>query len=190
MKKITKEMCTVFIKDHYKSKPIFLIFISIFAPIALWFFTKNIIVVAISAALLLALSILAIYIANQKINNIDLGNFCLVEDVVVAFKKARRSSKSGGAGYDYIYTFKNHGKHTISKSVYPTVEIPLHREKHIRHLPVENLCIQSCEKGDLYYLLITKEKECTKIIQCFPAYHFRIVQEDFDLIDGKYYCKK
>lgn len=190
MKKITKEMCTVFIKDYNKSKPIFLIFVSIFALVTLWLFTKNIIVVAISAALLLALSILAIYIANRKINNIDLSNFYLVEDVVVDFKKRLSSDKGGGSGHDYIYTFRDYGKYTIHKSFHPTIEIPLHKEKNIDHLSVEKLCVHSCEKGDIFYLLILKEKEHTKIIKCFPKYHFDIVQEDFDCIDGKYYCKK
>ena len=46
MKKITKEMCDVFIKDYYKSYPIFLVVFSVLALIALWFFTKNIVIVA------------------------------------------------------------------------------------------------------------------------------------------------
>ena len=190
MKKITKEMCEVFINDYYKSNLIVLFIVSIFALVALWFFTKNIVIVAIFAALALVAIIFIIYITNKKVNNVNLEDFYLVEDVVADFKKERTYGKARGSGHNYIYTFRDNGKHTIHKSAHPTVEIPLHKEKDIDHLSVEKLCLESCEKGDLYYLLIAKKKELTRIIKCFPKYNFEISQEDFDYIDGKYYCKK
>ena len=190
MKKITKEMCEVFIKDYYKSNPIFIVVVSIFALVALWFFTKNIVIVAIFAALALVAIIFIIYITNKKVNNVNSEDFYLVEDVVVDFKKRHSYGKAGGSGHDYIYTFRDYGEYTIHKSTHPTTEIPLHKEKNISHLSVEKLCMESCEKGDIYYLLIMKKKEYTKIIKCFPKYNFEIAQEDFNFIDGKYYCKK
>ena len=51
MKRITKEMCMIYIKDHYKSNLIVLSILSVFAVIAVGFFTKNVIVAAIIAAL-------------------------------------------------------------------------------------------------------------------------------------------
>ena len=69
-KKITKEMCISFIKDYYKSNPIALVIFSIFALVALWFFTKNIVIVAILAALALVAIVFIIYITNKKVNNI------------------------------------------------------------------------------------------------------------------------
>ena len=190
MKKITKEMCEVFIKDYYKSNPIVLFIVSIFALIALWFFTKNTVIVASFAALALVSIIFIIYITNKKVNNVNSEDFYLVEDVVVDFHKKFSSDKGGGSGHNYIYTFRDNGKYTIHKSVHLTIEIPLHKEKNISHLSVEKLCMESCEKGDIYYLLIVKKKKYTKIIKCFPKYNFDIVQEDFDCIDGKYYCRK
>ena len=190
MKKITKEMCAIFVRDYNKSKPIFLIFISIFALVALWVLTKNIVVVALSAVLLLVLTIRAVYIVNQKIKDIDLSSFYLVEDVIVEFKKRHTHSKASGSGHNYIYTFRDNGEYTIHKSAHTTIEVPLHKEKYIDNLSVEKMCIESCEKGDMYYLLVLKKKECSQIIKCFPKYNFDIAQEDFDFIDGKYYCKK
>ena len=190
MKKITKEMCDVFIKDYYKSYPIFLVVFSILALIALWFFTKNIVIVAILAALALIAIIFIIYITNKKINNVNLEDFYLVEDVVADFKKERTYGKASGSGHNYIYTFRDYGEYTIHKNSHPTTEIPLHKEKNISHVSVEKMCHESCEKGDIYYLLIVKKKEGAKIIKCFPKYSFDIAQEDFDCIDGKYYCRK
>ena len=164
MKKITKEMCEVFIKDYYKSNPIFLVVISIFALVALWFFTKNIVIVSIFAALALVAIIFIIYITNKKVNNVNSEDFYLVEDVVVDFKKRHSYGKAGGSGHDYIYTFRDYGEYTIHKSSHPTTEIPLHKEKNISHLSVEKLCMESCEKGDLYYLLIAKKRIAIKLL--------------------------
>ncbi len=164
MKKITKEMCEVFIKDHYKSSPIFLVIASIFALVALWFFTENIVIVSILAAVALAAIIFVIYRTNKKIKNVNSRDFYLIEDVVVDFKKRRTYSKAGGSGHNYIYTFRDYGEYTRHKSAHPTIEIPLHKEKNISHLSVEKLCFESCEKGDIYYLLIAKKKEYAKII--------------------------
>ena len=188
MKKITREMCEVFIKDHSKSSLIFLLIVLIFGFVALWFIAKNTVIVSVLAAVALVAIVCAIYITNKNVNKINSDDFYLVEDVVVDFKK-RYISARATSGHHYTYTFREHGKYTISKSVYPTVEIPLHKEKNISHLSVEKLCTESCEKGDLYYLLLVKKKGRVKIIQCFPKYNFDIAQEDFECIDGKYYCK-
>lgn len=189
MKKITKEICIVFINDYNRSKPIFWIFVSVFALLAIWFFTENVIVLLAAAVLLSALTICAAYIANKRINNVDLSSFYLVEDVIADFHK-KGSYDAGGSGKNYVYTFRDYGEYTIHKSAYPTIEIPLHKEKDVDHLSIEKMCIESCEKGDIFYLLIVKEKDRAKIIKCFPKYHFDIEQDDFDYIDGKYYCRK
>ena len=190
MKKITKEMCMVYVKDYYKSNAIVLFILSIFAVVGVGFFTKNVIIAAIVAALALLAILFIINAKTKKIQNLNWEDFYLVEDVVVDCQKKISTKASGGSGHNYIYTFRDNGKYTIHKSTHPTVEIPLHKEKNIDHLSVERLCIESREKGDMYYLLIAKEKEQAQIIKCFPKYNFDILQEDFDYIDGKYYCKK
>ncbi len=190
MKKITKEMCMVFIKDYYKSPPIFLIIVSVLVLVALLFFTENIVIVAILAVVAFATIIFVFCRTNKQIKNVNPEDFYLIEDVIVGFKKRRTYGKAGGSGHDYIYTFRDYGEYTIHKSAHPTKEIPLHKEKNISHLSVKKLCFESCEKGDIYYLLIEKKNERTKIIICFPKYNFDIAQEDFDCIEGKYYCQK
>ena len=190
MKKITKEMCGVYVKDSYKSKFIFLVAVCIFVIIVLWFFTKNAIVVAISIALAIIAITLVFVAASKKIKNINPEDFYLVEDAVVDFQKKFSSNRGGGSGQDYIFTFRDHGKYIIHKSNHPTTEISLHKEKDIGHLSVEKLCIESGECGELFYLLIAKKKDITKIIKCFPQQHFGILEDDFDCIAGKYCCKK
>ena len=148
------------------------------------------IIAAIVAALAFVTIFFIIKTTTKKIEDLNLEDFYLVEDVIVDCQKKISTKASGGSGHNYIYTFRDNGKYTIHKSAHPTVEIPLHKEKHIDHLSVEKLCIESCEKGDMYYLLIAKKKEHAQIIKCFPKYNFDILQEDFDCIDGKYYCKK
>ena len=189
MKRITKEMCMIYIKDHYKSNLIGSI-LSVFAVVTVGFFTKNVMVAAIVAALAFVIIFFIIKTTTKRIENVNLNDFYLVEDVLVDCQKRISTKASGGSGHNYIYTFRDNGKYTIHKSVHPTVEIPLHKEKDIDHLSVEKLCLESCENGDMYYLLIEKKNERTKIVKCFPKYNFDILQEDFDYIDGKYYCKK
>ena len=185
MKKITKEMCMVYIDDYYKSNRIALFILSIFAVIVSGFITKNVIIAAVVAAFAL---VMIFFITKTTTKSLE--DFYLVEDVIVDCQKKISAKASGGSGYNYIYTFRDNGKHTIHKSAHPTVEIPLHKEKDIDHLSVEKLCLESCEKGDMYYLLILKRKNRTKIIKSFPKYNFDIAQGDFDCIDSKYYCKK
>ena len=168
MKKITKEMCTVFIKDYYKSNHIVLFILSIFAVIAVGFFTKNVIIAAIVAALALLAILFIIKVKTKKIENLNWEDFYLVEDVIIGCQKKISTKASGGSGHNYIYTFRDNGKYTIHKSAHPTVEIPLHKEKNIDHLSVESLCIESREQGDMYYLLIAKKRNFPKLLNAFP----------------------
>lgn len=190
MKKITKAMCKIYVKDSYKSKLISLVAVCIFVIVALWFFTKNAIVVAISIALAIIAITLIFVATSKKMKNINSENFYLVEDAVVDFQKKFSSDRGGGSAHDYIFTFCDHGKYIIHKSNHPTTGILLHKEKDIDHLSVEKLCIECGESGGLFYLLIAKKKEGTKIIKCFPQQHFDILKDDFDCIAGKYCCKK
>lgn len=189
MKKITKQMCLVFIKDYYKSKIVSQSIVFVFVVIALWSFTKNIFAVVVAALSLVTLCIIQGIKTKNKINNIDLKEFYLEEDVVIDFKK-RLKMRRGATDKNYIYTFKKYGRHTISMSILPTIDIPLHKEKNISSLSVDRLSAESYNKGDVFYLLICEENEKKKIIQSFYKYHFDVQKEDFDYIDGKYYCKK
>ena len=192
MKKITKEMCYVFLKDYYKSKIVSQFIISIFAVITLWFFTKNIFAVVIAALSLVMLCIIQGIKIKNKINSINLKDFYIEEDVVIDFKK-RFKMRRNGADNEYIYIFKKYGKHTISLNLFsltPTIEIPLHKERNISSLSIDRLSSESYNKGDLFYLLICDEDGKKMIVQSFYKYHFDLQKEDFDYIDGKYYCKE
>lgn len=189
MTKITKETCVVLLKDYYKSKIVLYIFISAFVVLALWSYTKNIYVVIVAALLLVMLCIyLGIRIKN-KIHNINSKDFYIEEDVVVGLKKRFRLRRHG-AENRYIYTFKKYGKHAISLSVYPTIEIPLHKKRNISSLSIDRLSAESCNEGDTFYLLICDEGQKKKILKSFYRHHFDVQKEDFVCCDGKYYCKE
>ncbi|MBQ3182965.1 MAG: hypothetical protein IJB57_04800 [Clostridia bacterium] len=188
MNRITKEMCVVFTKDYYRSIPIIFSLLSVFVIAALGFYTRKLLVVGIAIAVFLALLVLLIYIIKRKIEKLNALDIYLVEDVVVKFKKRRNNGV--GEGCSYIYTFKEHGRYTINKSFYPTIEIPLHKEKTIKHTEVDDLTVRSCEKGDACYLLVCNRNNRRRIIKCFCQYYFDPAKEDFDYIDGKYYYKR
>ena len=189
MDKITKEMCVVFLKDYYKSKIVSQFIISIFVVIALWLFTKNFFVITIAVLSLATLCVMQGIKIRNKIRNVNVKDFYLEEDVVMDFKKRFRIRRNG-ADKEYIHIFKKYGKHTISLSITPTIEIPLHKERNISSLSVDRLSTESYNKGDIFYLLICEEDGKKKIVQGFYKYYFDVKKEDFDYIDGKYYCKK
>lgn len=204
MNSITKDMCVSIMKDYYRSQTVFLCGVLILLIIALllglpyisigigvvWLtIPLNVILAICVAILLIAVIAFSAKRASRKIKNLSTWDFYLVEDVVVDFKKRLKPSRGAGSGHNYIYTFKDHGKATIFKSFHPAWEIPSKNKKRVSQSQIEKLSIESCNTGDLFYLLIAQEKGKTVILQCFYKYHFEILPEDFDLIDGRYYCK-
>ena len=97
MKRIKKEMCMVYIKDHYRSNLIVLSILSVFAVIAVGFFTKNVIVAAIVAALAFVTMFFIIKTTTKKVENVNLNDFYLVEDVLVDCQKRISTKASGGS---------------------------------------------------------------------------------------------
>ena len=185
MRKITKRECVALIKEYDKSKPFFPLFLSAIIITALWLSEQIIAVAATITVLLVFWSAFTLLRSHQNVKNTDEKGFYLAEDVVVAYKKRRRTGKASGSGYDHIFTFRDHGSYTIHKSVYPTTEIPLQPKPFDRY-DVEDRCLTFCDPGDAYYLLILEEKKGVKILQCFPKYSFEPYLEDFTLTDGKY----
>ena len=181
-------MCIVFIKDYYTSNAIFFSLFSVVTLVAVWLLSRKILLLAIVSAIVVSFFTVYAVKVKRKIENIQKVNFYLVEDVVIDFKKKFAFGKHR-SGYDYIYTFKKYGKHAIHKSAYPTKEVFFRKEKNATHLPVAETAIQSCEAGDMFYLLILEEQGFKKIIKCFYKVYYGIENEDFDYIEEKYYCK-
>lgn len=188
MNKITKEMFVSCIKSHQKLKatrPVFLVYIIVILVIFLRT-PKEPIIWGIFAVLSILLTLVVLIMGRKiKVEEVDLDNFYLVEDEVENFKK-RISLGKNRSGHNYIYTFRDHGEYTIYKSRYSTIELSFRKEKDIS---AEELSTESCNEGDLFYLLICKGEKKDTIVKAFYRYHFEIEKEDFVLIDGKYYCK-
>lgn len=196
MYRITKEMCLTFLKHYYKSRIIFLLLASVILLVLLCSFLcgsdYSYISVFVCIILLCAyVATLFVYVlkAKRNLNSINTVKLYLVEDTVVKFKKRFRFGNPNGASYSYSYEFSEYGKHRITKSIYPTFEISSKKEKHISHSTVDNLSIESNEKGDLFYLLICDEAKKKTIIKCFYKYYFDVKEDDFEYLDGKYYCR-
>ena len=185
MRKITKRMCIALIKDYYKSKPFFPLFIFSIITVSLWLSEPKTALTATVTVILVFWSAFILLRSRQNAKNTDEKDFYLAEDVVVAYKKRRRAGKAGRSGYDHIFTFRDHGSYTIYKSVYPTTVIPLQPQPFDQRT-IEDRCLTFCEPGNLYYLLILEKKKGKKIVQCFPKCSFEVFLEDFILTSGNY----
>ena len=186
MKKITKEMCLILLKDYYKGKLILQIFISVFVVIFLGEVTENYLFAAVGALTLGTLCIKEfVKSKNKKVGYTD---FYIEEDVVIKVKKSFYAFHST-ITKSRTYTFKKYGKHKISKDFTVGIRIPLQKEKEISAVAFDRLSFESCERGDNFYLLIAEENGKPKIIQAFYKYYFELSNEDFELVDNKYCCK-
>ena len=188
MNKITKEIFVSSTQNYYKKKatrPVFLVYIIAILLIS-FRIPKEPIIWGVFAVLSLLFTLaVSIIVRKIKVKEVDSDDFYLIEDEVVNFKK-RISLGKNRSGYNYIYTFRDHGEYTIYKSRYSTIELSFRKEKDIS---AEELSTESCNEGDLFYLLICKGEKKDVIVKAFYRYHFELEKEDFVLIDGKYYCK-
>ena len=186
MKPITKDMCLILIRDYYNGRlfshlgPVLLI------SLYLCIYHPSLPVYLICVVVLATSTFFHVIWTKRKLANIHLIDFYLTEDIVIAFKK-RFSPRKHISGHSYVYTFSNHGKFKIFKSIGLEVEIPLGKKKSINYLEIEHLSSQARSEGDHFYLLILNGRK-RKIIQAFYQDRFQLDEKDFDFIDGKYYC--
>ncbi len=188
MKRITNESCVLFVKDEYIGRIIRAVVLCAIAVLMVRLIVKVAEAVIVAAVLFPLLSVAYILRMIHKIRHLTAKDFYLEEDELIRFKK-RLSLQRSGSGFRYIYTFAKHGKYTIHRSFYPTIEIPLHKGDRARHSFVEGLAMQSCDEGDRFYLLICEEHNRKHVIQCFPMRYFGIMSKDFECVDGKYIPK-
>ena len=151
MNKITKEMCINLLSNYHSSK---IWAIALYVAFFILLITKNTIIFLCAVAVSLLLSRFIDRMSKKKIKNDD---FYLVEDEVIEFKK-RLSASKYGKKYNYIYTFKDHGKHSFRYSP-NTIEISFRKKDRTNRSDVKSLAIESCNTGDRYFLLVCEEKE-------------------------------
>ena len=184
MNKITKEMCIDLLSNYRSSKAWA---IAAYVACFILLITKNIIIFLCVIAISLLLSRLIDRMSKKKINNDD---FYLVEDELIEFKK-RFSPSKYGKKYNYIYNFKDHGKYSFRYSP-NTVEISFRKKDQMDRSDVEDFAAESCNTGDRYFLLVCEEKGKgkKKTVTAFPKRNFNVSDEDFDLLNERYYCRK
>lgn len=182
MNKITKEMCIDLLSNYRSSKARA---IASYVACFILLITKNIIIFLCAIAISLLLSRLIDRMSKKKINNDD---FYLVEDELIEFKK-RFSSSKYGMKYNYIYNFRDHGKYSFRYSPNAIV-LSFSKKDRTTRSDVEDFAAESCNTGDRYFLLIYEQKGKRKIVTAFPKRNFNVSDEDFDLLNERYYCRK
>ena len=186
MRSITSEMCLTMVKDYYRSRLIMMIVVLTFVLILLCVKVQSL-MVSLIFGIISAVSIISYGLwIKHKMSNKTQSGFYIAEDVVADFRKRLYISRRD-MGHKYVYTFANYGKYVIKKSHYPKIEISVHKER-FRYTDLDSLSSRSDNVGDAFFLLILNGSN-PKIIQGFYKPHFRIRNNDFNLIDGKYYCK-
>lgn len=165
---ITKEMCVIFLKDHYNQRFISAPIITAFILIVLWFVFQEAVVLIVAGAVFIPLLVFCLIKTKRMSESVDLKRLYLTGDTVVKFKKRLRlCGRSKGTRHEYSYEFKEYGKYEVTKSIYPEFKIPLHRETHIKHSDVDKLSAEPYEKGDMFYLLIYEEMKKSNIKNLF-----------------------
>ena len=190
MIRVTKETCVGLLEDYLKLDiPVYFGYLT-GAVVLSWWLTQRLWVTILVLALGIVFSIFLIKRINEAVKNVYDADFYLVEDTVIDFKKRiDLGRRAVGSRYNYIYTFKNNGKYQMCKSKSESIRLFAKKQKRLSRLDVAELSTDSCETGDLFYLLILNKQGKNKIVSAFYRYHFELKKEDFDLIDGKYYCK-
>ncbi|MBQ7034129.1 MAG: hypothetical protein IJN34_00150, partial [Clostridia bacterium] len=82
--------------------------------------------------------------------------------------------------YDYDIKFSHNGTHRIK----------LLSTKEPEKLEANYFAVFFSKPGDKFYLMISKRGENECIVKAFNSRYFKLVEEDFECIDGKYYPKK
>ncbi len=82
--------------------------------------------------------------------------------------------------YNYKIKFSQNGTHKVM----------FFSKKEPTEIDADYSAVFFSSPGDKFYLLMSKDKEEELIVKAFNAKYYKLAEEDFDYIDGKYYSKK
>ena len=185
MEKITKEMCINQTNDKWKSMFIYIIIIEILGTLRIWLKSDSIWWLVFCVVTFGALTVIAYYAFRKKFHIVIKNNdFYIVEDVFINVHEinaiSNRFNRRYTPKYDYEIKFSLNGIH----------QILILTKKEPKKLDSDYSAVFFSNPGDKFYLLMSKGKEEERIIKAFNSKYYKLVEDDFDYIDGKYYPKK
>ena len=183
MKKITKEMCINQTNDKWKSIFIYIIIIEILGIFeicsdsdSIWLFVFCVVTFSI-------MTVIAYHLFRKKFHIVAKNiEFYLVEDVFINVHEINAFSNRFNRythHYDYKIKFSRNGIHNVM----------ILSKKEPKEIDADYSAVFFSQPGDKFYLLMSKSKE-ELIIKAFNSKYYKLVENDFDYIDGRYYPKK
>ncbi len=201
MQKITKDMCINQTNSKWKSIFIYIITIEILGTLricsdsdSIWLFVFCVVTFSIMTVFAYLLLRKSFHIVAKN------SEFYLVEDVFInvqeknAFANKLAAFNHGGLigyrrlrEYDFEIKFLRNGIHNVM----------IMSKKEPKEIDADYSAVFFSQPGDKFYLLMSKNPKLTSgnskkdmIIKAFNAKYYKLVEEDFDYKDGKYYPKK
>lgn len=184
MKKITKEMCINQTNDKWKSIFVYMVIIEILALFGIGLKSDSIWWLIFCIITFGALTVFAYYALRKKFHVVTENNdFYIVEDVFINAHEIYAISNRLNRHihhYDYEIKFSRSGIYSII----------ILTKKEPKEIDADYSAVFFSKPGDKFYLLMSKGKGEELIIKAFNAKYYKLVENDFEYIDGKYYPKK
>lgn len=180
MKKITRKSCVAeIVCDDFARLMIAIVF-GVVASIFSWFRSDdlnsflNLIAILVIMFLCIAIHIL------KKSKRVFAEEFYIVEDV---FIRAKTISNLYRTRTSYTLKFSRSGEYSLTMPG---------RGEEPKDPSVDYIATKFSVAGDKFFLVMMPNKgdKADKIIKAFNQRYFTFCEEDFDFIDGRYYCKK
>lgn len=191
MKKITKEVYINETKNKWKSAFIYIIIVEILGTIRICLDSDSILWLVICVIVFGLMTVLAYYALRKRFNVASKNaELYIVEDVFINVNEknvfANRFNRYGRQ-YEYEIKFSRNGIYRII----------LFSKKEPEEIDADYSAVFFSKPGDKFYLLISKNPKLLSenskkdmIIKAFNAKYYKLVEDDFEYKDGKYYPKK
>ena len=185
MEIITKEMCMnqTITKQEFRLVYIICIIIEILTTWLIWWRMDSIFWLLFCIAFF---GILDIYVLYDRIKRPpEDKEFYIIEDVFLSAQEINVSVNRISAvrcriRYDYKIKFSRNGTHRVM----------FFSKKEPTEIDADYSAAFFSKPGDKFYLLMAKNNKEELIIKAFNAKYYKLAEEGFDYIDGKYYPKK
>ena len=179
MKKITLYVCRELLIKTNNSKLIlgiiFLLFCSIFL-----FLKHGIDTITVVGLMIFIITGIFIIVWQKRRDNKILNNkFYIAEDVFINIKRRKFYNKGYGRTESCTLKFSRNG----------TYDVNIFEKSEPENPSCDYSAVYFSKPGDKFYLLIMQDKDKNVILKCFNAKYYEIFEDDFELIDGKYYPK-
>ncbi len=134
----------------------------------------------VGTVVFIVISIFIFVWQKRRDNKLKNNQFYIVEDVFINITRRKVWTK-------YTRTYENC---TIKFSRNGTYDVNIYERRESKRPSCDYSAVNFSQAGDKFYLLMIPGKEKDIILKCFNAKYYKILEEDFDYIDGKYYPKK